>query len=201
MGPNQFGSTYQISWLLMPWLLLASSKHQHPWYWLCRMGKFLWSFMKGCSIPRAMSMWKNNIKYKYTFVFPLNKNACKGLIPYADRYPITTSQYETSIVVFCAQSRCLQSYYILISSHGFPMSNHKTKQRQWYDHLIGLIFPFALSLMLWAFLIFKWYLLVCWKKLYNFIPAHTQCITRSYMLFGLYISIMISVITLLVKKS
>ena len=29
-----------MQWLLMAWLLV-SPKHQHPWYWLCSIGKFL----------------------------------------------------------------------------------------------------------------------------------------------------------------
>ena len=34
------GLTRSISWLLMPWLL-TSPGHQQPWYWLCRIGRFL----------------------------------------------------------------------------------------------------------------------------------------------------------------
>ena len=34
------GSTKSVSWLLMPWFP-ASPGHQHPWYWLCRMGNYL----------------------------------------------------------------------------------------------------------------------------------------------------------------
>ena len=39
-GPSYLGLTRSISWLLMPWLL-TSPGHQQPWYWLCRIGKFL----------------------------------------------------------------------------------------------------------------------------------------------------------------
>ena len=39
-GLNNFGSTWSISWLLMPWLL-ASPGHQHPWYSPSRIGKLL----------------------------------------------------------------------------------------------------------------------------------------------------------------
>ena len=39
-GPSYLGLTRSISWLLMPWLL-TSPGHQHPWYWLCRIGRFL----------------------------------------------------------------------------------------------------------------------------------------------------------------
>ena len=39
-GPSYLGLTRSISWLLMPWLL-TSPEHQQPWYWLCRIGRFL----------------------------------------------------------------------------------------------------------------------------------------------------------------
>ena len=39
-GPNHSGWTKPVSWLLMPWLL-SSPGHQHEWYWLCGIGKFL----------------------------------------------------------------------------------------------------------------------------------------------------------------
>ena len=39
-GPSYLGLTRSISWLLIPWLL-TSPGHQQPWYWLCRIGRFL----------------------------------------------------------------------------------------------------------------------------------------------------------------
>ena len=33
-----------VSWLLMPWLLVSPG-HQYPWYWLCKICKFL-SYMR-----------------------------------------------------------------------------------------------------------------------------------------------------------
>ena len=39
-GPSNLCLTRSLSWLLMPWLL-TSPGHQHPWYWLCRIGKSL----------------------------------------------------------------------------------------------------------------------------------------------------------------
>ena len=39
-GPSYLGLPRSISWLLMPWLL-TSPGHQQPWYWLCRIGRFL----------------------------------------------------------------------------------------------------------------------------------------------------------------
>ena len=39
-GPSYLSLTRSLSWLLMPWLL-TSPGHQQPWYWLCRIGRFL----------------------------------------------------------------------------------------------------------------------------------------------------------------
>ena len=39
-GPSYLGLTRSLSWLLMPWLLTLP-RHQHPWYWLCRICKSL----------------------------------------------------------------------------------------------------------------------------------------------------------------
>ena len=38
------GLSWSMSWLLMPWRL-ASTGHQHPWYWPCRIGRS-WSYMR-----------------------------------------------------------------------------------------------------------------------------------------------------------
>ena len=62
----------------MPWLLVSPG-HQHPWYWLCRIGKFLSYLRKDFS--SVMSMWRNDIKckYMYMFLFPLKNLACEWL--------------------------------------------------------------------------------------------------------------------------
>ena len=39
-GPSYLGLTRSRSWLLMPWLL-TSPGHKQPWYWLCRICRFL----------------------------------------------------------------------------------------------------------------------------------------------------------------
>ena len=44
-GPSCSGSIYSIAWLLMPWFL-ASPRYQHPWFWLCKIAKFLSYFRK-----------------------------------------------------------------------------------------------------------------------------------------------------------
>ena len=67
-----------ISWLLMPWLL-TSPGHQQPWYWLyglCRSFSYWGGILSTCVI----SMWRNDTKCKYMFMFPLKYLACKGLI-------------------------------------------------------------------------------------------------------------------------
>ena len=77
-GLSYLGLTRSISWLLMPWLL-TSPGHQQPWYWLYReyVGPSLtWGrILSTCVI----SMWLNDTKCKYMFMFPQKNLACKGL--------------------------------------------------------------------------------------------------------------------------
>ena len=49
-GPSYLALTRSISWLLMPWLL-APPGHQQPWYWLCRIGRFLSYLRKAFQLP------------------------------------------------------------------------------------------------------------------------------------------------------
>ena len=62
----------------MPWLL-TSPGHQQPWYWLCRIGRFLSYLKKDFNYLRHISVEKWQ-KCKYMFMFPLKNLACKGLI-------------------------------------------------------------------------------------------------------------------------
>ena len=62
----------------MSWLL-ASPGHQQPWYWWCRMGRFL-SYWGRVSTTCVISMWSNDIKCKYMFMFPLQNLARKELM-------------------------------------------------------------------------------------------------------------------------
>ena len=39
-GPSYPRLNRSVWWLLMPWLV-APSGHQQPWYWLCKLGRFL----------------------------------------------------------------------------------------------------------------------------------------------------------------
>ena len=56
-GPSYLGLTRPISWLLMPWLL-TSPEHQQPWYWLCRIGRFLSYLRKDFNYLRRTIMEK-----------------------------------------------------------------------------------------------------------------------------------------------
>ena len=76
-GLSYLGLTRSTSWLLMPWLLVSPG-HQQPWYWLYRMGRSL-SCLRKISTSCDISMWKNDMKCKYIFLFPLKNLACKGL--------------------------------------------------------------------------------------------------------------------------
>ena len=59
-GPSYLGLTMSISWLLMPWLL-TSPGYQQPWYWLCRIGRFLSYLRKDFKYLRGINVekWHN----------------------------------------------------------------------------------------------------------------------------------------------
>ena len=56
-GPSYLGLTRSISWLLMPWLLMSPG-HQQPWYWLCRIGRFLSYLRKHFNYLRHINVEK-----------------------------------------------------------------------------------------------------------------------------------------------
>ena len=56
-GPSYLGLTESISWLLMPWLL-TSPGHQQPWYWLCRIRRFLSYLRKDFNNLRRINVEK-----------------------------------------------------------------------------------------------------------------------------------------------
>ena len=59
----------------MPWLP-ASPGHQHPWYWLCRIGKFLFCMRKDFNyLCHVRMLWIIDI----FFMFRMKNVACKGL--------------------------------------------------------------------------------------------------------------------------
>ena len=61
----------------MLWLL-ASPGHQQQWYWLCRIAGPCLAWAR-ISTTFVMSMWSNDIKCKYMFMFPLGNSAHKEL--------------------------------------------------------------------------------------------------------------------------
>ena len=86
-GTSYLGLTWSISWLLMPWLL-ASPGHQQPWYWLSGslrrqdisnhdIDYVEWvspGLIRGrISIIFGMSVWRDDMKCKYMFMYPLKK--------------------------------------------------------------------------------------------------------------------------------
>ena len=56
-GPIYIGFTRSISWLLMPWLI-TSPWHQQPWYWLCRIDRFLSYLRKDFNSLRRINVKK-----------------------------------------------------------------------------------------------------------------------------------------------
>ena len=63
-GPSYLGLTRSISWLLMP-RLLTSPGHQQPWYWLCRIGRFLSYLRKDLKYLRRINVGKWHKIYVY----------------------------------------------------------------------------------------------------------------------------------------
>ena len=78
-GSSYLGLSRSISWLLMPWLL-TSPTHQQPWYWLHRICRSLSYLRKNFKYLCHISMWRNDIECKYTFMFTLKNLAHKGLL-------------------------------------------------------------------------------------------------------------------------
>ena len=70
-GSSYLGLTRSISWLLTPWLLVLPG-HQQSWYWPCKIDK-PWSYTRSISINYGISVWRNDIRCKYLFMFPLNQ--------------------------------------------------------------------------------------------------------------------------------
>ena len=58
----------------MPWTL-ESPGHQHPWYWLYRIGKFLSYIRKDFNY-----LGHFNVEKWYKYIFPMKYFARKGLI-------------------------------------------------------------------------------------------------------------------------
>ena len=75
LGPSYSGLTRSLSWLLMPWLLVSPG-HQHSWYWLCGVGKFL-SLMRKMSIACVISVWR---MANYTATTVYSKKYAHGFV-------------------------------------------------------------------------------------------------------------------------
>ena len=56
-GPSYLGLNRLISWLLMPWRRKEPG-HQQPWYWLCRIGRFLSCSRKDFKYLRRINVQK-----------------------------------------------------------------------------------------------------------------------------------------------
>ena len=54
-GSSYLGLTMSISWLLMPWFLTSPGHHQ-PWYWLCKIGRFLSYLRKDFNYLRRINV-------------------------------------------------------------------------------------------------------------------------------------------------
>ena len=78
-GLTYLSLTRSISWLLMPWLLVSPG-HQHPWYWLCRIGQSLSYLRKDFNYLGHVNVeeWHKCI-YIYMFLFILKNLAHRGL--------------------------------------------------------------------------------------------------------------------------
>ena len=100
-GPSYLGLTKSISWLLMPWLL-TSPGHQQPWYWLCKIGRFLSYLRKDFNRVSSHEPSQNSLTFPWPFCgFPwpwdilsafhycLNTNFASNLTNHSPKVAIT----------------------------------------------------------------------------------------------------------------
>ena len=130
-GPSYLGLTRSISWLLMPWLLMSPG-HQQPWYWLCWIGRFLSYLRKDFNYLRR-SMWRNDTKYKYMFMFPLKNLARKGLRASVITHAYHKTEYEDKIT----NGNATEIYYMI---HIHLITTKKTYRV--YSYSFAIIFQF-----------------------------------------------------------
>ena len=79
----------------MPWLLASpGAGHQHPWYWPCRISSSL-LHEERVQTKQVLSMWRNDIKYKYMFMLPLINLACKRLMYISHIYAQCSASYQS----------------------------------------------------------------------------------------------------------
>ena len=72
--PDYSRQNFSISWLLIPWLL-ALPGHQQPWYWLWNIGRSFSLTRPSIFNICTPSVWRNDTKCKYRFIFLQNKSA------------------------------------------------------------------------------------------------------------------------------
>ena len=63
----------------MAWLLVEPG-HQQLWYWLCKPYWLFSSTGKDFKYHRAISSWRNSIKWKYKSIILFDNSACKRLM-------------------------------------------------------------------------------------------------------------------------
>ena len=75
-GPRYPGLTRSISWLLMSWLL-ASPGHQHPCYWLYKIGssfaRGLWNNLMVPQLIYYVNIWSRKCRNKLECTFEWNR--------------------------------------------------------------------------------------------------------------------------------
>ena len=80
-GPSYLGLARSISWCWCPGFLRRQdiSSHDIEYYWPYRVCRsyLIWGIILSTCV---ISMWRNDIKCKYMFMFTLKNLACKGLI-------------------------------------------------------------------------------------------------------------------------
>ena len=91
----------------MPWLL-TSPGHQQPRYWLYRICRsFSWGRIWSTCV---MSMWSNDTKCKYMFMYLLKNSACKRLRQIPDnRHHISPMTMRDYVFIVSSKSDCVLS--------------------------------------------------------------------------------------------
>ena len=139
LGPSYLGLTRSISWLLMPWLL-TSPGYQQPWYWLyrmCRSFSYLRKDFKYCTCVK--SMWRNDIKCKYMFMFPLKNLACKGLTMHAHAAHLCMFESGKSMewMTGALNAKALQSVQELLNVYTIGMTGQRYPMDSNYCTWVG----------------------------------------------------------------
>ena len=158
-GPNYSSSTVSISWLLMP-KLLASPGYQHPWYWLCRIGKFLSYSRTDLNYLRLAHVKK---LYKLCISLYFLKNlTCKG----KTYWPLGD---VVVILNVCCWNPC-GSWALLVNCSQVNATNTS-------DGMITLV-----QVMAWCCQATSHYLSQCWPR--SMLPYEQQSHHKSMQIIG-----------------